>query len=461
MIRLFRVFIPHSVLLLLLSEAVLLYFCLCLASILILDVDPQFFLFYDGGLARFSIVVVSILGGMYFEDLYTNLRIRSRLLLLQQVSISLGVSFLVQALLTYIDPALMTPRWVMFYAGLLTLIILPAYRIAYTAAVLRKLSARRVLLVGNSPVLGEIARRFRETPELGLTAIGYLDEEEGKAPDGVRYLGSIKNLKKTVKEEKPELLVVGLEERRGRLPVYDLLELRLEGTEIEDAGHVYEIAHSRISIRELKPSQLVFTSEIGPPPGSVMLQNAYSMLIALLGTILFLPVMLLVAAAVKLTSTGPVFYRQMRVGRNGKTFELLKFRSMYEDAEARSGAVWAAKDDPRVTPAGRWLRLFRLDELPQFFNILRGEMNLVGPRPERPEFVKSLSEQIPFYQQRHRVKPGITGWAQINHKYGNTIEDTIIKLEYDLYYIKHISPALDMYIVFHTLKTVLLGRGAH
>ena len=170
--------------------------------------------------------------------------------------------------------------------------------------------------------------------------------------------------------------------------------------------------------------------------------------------------MVAVALAVKLFSKGPVFYRQTRVGRGGVPFTLYKFRSMYPDAELKSGAVWATKDDPRVTPVGRWLRKLRLDEMPQLFNVIRGDMSLVGPRPERPEFVQMLQEKIPYYRQRSCVKPGVTGWAQINHKYGDTIEDVTTKLEYDLYYIKNLAPSLDAYILFHTAKTVLLGRGA-
>ena len=192
----------------------------------------------------------------------------------------------------------------------------------------------------------------------------------------------------------------------------------------------------------------------------LQLQNIYSFLIALVSLVLSLPIMLLVALGVKLTSTGPVLFRQNRVGLNGKIFTIYKFRSMVVDAEATTGAVWAKKNDPRVTPVGAVLRKTRLDELPQIFNVLRGDMSIVGPRPERPEFVTVLSEQIPFYRQRHVVKPGVTGWAQINHKYGDTVEDTIIKLEYDLYYIKNLSPSLDLYIIFDTLKVMLFsGHG--
>jgi len=170
--------------------------------------------------------------------------------------------------------------------------------------------------------------------------------------------------------------------------------------------------------------------------------------------------MLLVFLLVRLSSRGPALYRQRRVGKNDAPFTLFKFRSMFADAEAESGAVWAQKDDPRVTSVGKWLRRLRLDELPQLFNVLRGEMSIVGPRPERPEFVTELEKKIPYYRQRHCIKPGITGWAQINHKYSDTLEDTIIKLEYDLYYIKNLAPALDAFIIFHTVKVMLLSRGS-
>jgi lipopolysaccharide/colanic/teichoic acid biosynthesis glycosyltransferase len=192
----------------------------------------------------------------------------------------------------------------------------------------------------------------------------------------------------------------------------------------------------------------------------VLIQGIYSVLLGVVGLVLSVPVMIIVALVVKFSSPGPILLRQTRVGLHGKHFVLYKFRSMYADAEARSGAVWASKDDPRITPAGRWLRRLRLDELPQFVNVVRRDMSIVGPRPERPEFSAMLEEKIPFYKQRHWVKPGITGWAQINHKYGDTVEDSMVKLEYDLYYIKHLAPALDAYIIFNTLKVMLLSRGA-
>lgn len=461
MIRLFRVFIPASVLALLLSEAVLILFCLVVVSVGVTDLDPEFFLFDEGGLLRMSCVVASMLAGLYFQDLYNNLRVRSRLLLLQQVSMAIGVSFLLQALLTYFNRDLMLPRWVMIYAAVLMLFLLPAWRLIFLQLALSALGQVKLLLVGNSSPLVEIAERIASRPELGLQVVGYLDSGDGQPfGDSVTKLGPVSDIRKVAATVKPDQIVVGMSERRARMPVYELLDLRLSGISVVEASTLYESTFGRVSTRDLRPSQLVYSSELGPAPVSVAFQAIYSWLLALLGLILLAPVMVIVAILVRLTSKGPILHRQKRVGLNDATFTVLKFRSMYADAEARTGAVWAKKNDPRITPIGRYLRLFRLDELPQFLNVLKGEMSFVGPRPERPEFVQALSEKIPFYRQRHFVKPGITGWAQINHKYGDTVEDTITKLEYDLYYIKHLSPSLDLYIIFNTLKTVLLGRGA-
>jgi exopolysaccharide biosynthesis polyprenyl glycosylphosphotransferase len=273
-------------------------------------------------------------------------------------------------------------------------------------------------------------------------------------------VGCIHDLPRVVSEQRPDRIVVGMAERRGRLPVNELLDLRFSGIRIEDVHSTYEATFGRVSVRGLRPSQLIFSTELGPRPNRVMWQSMYSFVIALAATIVTAPVMLMVAILVRLSSKGPVLYRQKRIGRNGAIFTLFKFRSMYANAEADTGPVWARKDDPRVTPVGRFLRRLRLDELPQLLNVVRGEMSIVGPRPERPEFVRALTEQIPYYRQRHCVKPGITGWAQINHKYGDTIEDTIRKLEFDLFYIKNLAPSLDAYIIFHTLKVMLLTRGA-
>jgi sugar transferase (PEP-CTERM system associated) len=459
MIRIFRVFIPASVVALLASEFILIYTCYVTAALVVLRVDPQVFLFDDNGWFRIAVVAVCLMTGVYFHDLYTKFRVRSRLVLLQQVGVVVGVAFLVQALLVYLRlRSLILPASVMIAGSGLAIVALPVWRILYSSFAVKAMGSERVLFLGTSPVVQEIVAYLAEHPETGMTTLGYLDDCE--APANGR-LGCIQDLCEVVDRFHPDRIVVGLSERRARLPVTQLLEMRLSGIYIEDALSTYEATFGRISTRQLRPSQFIFSStELGPKPSRVMLQSVYSMAIAILAALIAAPVMALVAILIRLTSRGPALYRQQRVGQNDRPFTLYKFRSMYRDAEQGSGAVWAQLDDPRITPVGKWLRKLRLDELPQLFNVLKGDMSIVGPRPERPEFVGQLEQRIPYYRHRHCVKPGITGWAQINHKYSDTIEDTIIKLEYDLYYIKNLAPVLDAYIMFHTAKVMLLSRGS-
>jgi sugar transferase (PEP-CTERM system associated) len=464
MIRVFRVFVPTSTLVLLVSEAVLIFTCYIAAAYAVfVDIDPQIFLLYDGGLVRIAIAAAIIMLGLYFHDLYARFRILSRILLVQQLCLVLGVAFIAQAVLSYLNRNWILPKWLMIYGSALVLITLTAWRIVFSAAVRKAVGAQRILFIGTSPAVFEIVEHLEGNPELGLCALGYLDEDCDPAPSQptpARRLGCLGDLRQIANETRPDRIVVGLRERRMRMPINDLLELRFSGVQTEEIANLYETTFGRVCAREIRPSHLVFSSDLGPRRHSVQIQTLYSTAIAFVAFLITLPVMLIVAIIVKLTSPGPILHRQVRVGLHDRPFTVLKFRSMYRDAEARTGAVWAKKNDPRITPVGRWLRRLRLDELPQLINVLRGDMSIVGPRPERPEFVKTLSEQIPYYRQRHCVKPGITGWAQINYKYGDTIEDTITKLEYDLYYIKNLSLSLDLYIMFHTVKIMLLLRGS-
>jgi sugar transferase (PEP-CTERM system associated) len=467
MIRLFRVFIPTSVLGLLLSEFILIYLCYIVSPFLLYkfvnsEFDPQFFLFSDGGFFRIGLVVACIMSGIYFHNLYAQLRIRSRLLLIQQLCLVVGIAFLTEALLVYVKrPEWTVPRWVMIFGSALTLMLLPAWRLFYNSVVIKALGHQRLLFLGTSAIAREIAAHLFDHPETGFMTVGFVDDidPETDLPGGP-LLGTLDDLTQIVKNYKPDRIVVGMSERRQRLPVQTLLDLRFSGIHIEEAYKTYESTFTRVCTRELRPSQLIFSSELGPRRDSVFWHTVVSFGVAGVLVLVFAPVMLLVAIAVKLTSRGPILHRQTRVGLNDVPFTLYKFRSMYVDAEQRSGAVWAKKDDPRITPLGRWLRRLRFDELPQLFNVLRGDMAIVGPRPERPEFVKTLGEQIPYYRQRHCVKPGITGWAQINYKYGDTLQDTITKLEFDLYYIKNLALSLDTYIMFHTLKVMLFSDTA-
>jgi sugar transferase (PEP-CTERM system associated) len=467
MIRLFKVSIPSNVIALVFSEAILIVSCYTLAAYWSLDLGVDVFLWDDGGIWRVAALTAILLLGIYFHDLYDTYRVRNHVLLVQQFCMVLGIGFLLQALANYAHwSILLLPKWMMVYGSMLVLIVLPAWRILFDAFLSRAIGAQRILFLGSSQVVKEIIARISDRSELGLSAIGYLEDgtssqaESAIAVPGVPRLGVIEDLDEALNNQVPDRIVVGMTERRNRLPVSRLLELRYSGIHIEDAANVYEAIFGRVSTRDLRPSQLIFSAELGPSRSSMQLQSVYSFILCAVGMVIALPIMLVVALLVKLTSPGPILYRQRRVGLNDTIFTLYKFRSMQQDSEKDTGAVWAQRDDPRVTPVGAWLRKLRLDELPQLFNVLRGEMSLVGPRPERPEFVAVLQEKIPYYRQRHCVKPGISGWAQINHRYGDTIEDTMIKLEFDLYYIKNMAPSLDAYIIFHTAKTMLLGRGA-
>ncbi|HEX3685007.1 MAG TPA: sugar transferase [Bryobacteraceae bacterium] len=459
MIRLFRVFIPASVIALLVSEICLVLACYGAASFFTLSEDPSVYLFTEENYWKVLIVGGCVILGLYFQDLYSDLRIASRILLVQQVCLAVGSALLMMAFLGYLRPDMLLGRWLMIAGSLGLVVLLPLWRIFFWKYVVVALRSERVLLLGNSSILGEVISEVVARPEFGYSIVGYVCEEQ-PCDFPVPCLGGLADVRKVCEEYKPTRIVVGMAERRNRLPVQDLLEIRFTGVLIEDAADTYEMAMRRVCSRKIQPSQLIFSSVLGPRPQAIALQNFYSLLLGLAGSILALPFMLFTAIAVKLSSKGPVLYRQRRVGLNGRVFTLYKFRSMYVDAEARTGAVWASVDDPRITRVGRWLRKLRLDELPQLWNVLMGDMAIVGPRPERPEFVEMLAHQIPYYRQRLAVKPGITGWAQINHKYGDTELDAMIKLEYDLYYIKNVAPALDFYIIFHTLKVMLLSRGA-
>lgn len=430
-----------------------------LLAIFLLRMDAGFYLFGEGNYWKLLVVTGFIILALYYQDLYTELRITSRLLLVQQVCLAVGSALLLLAFLGFLQPEFLMSRWLMVLGSALVVLVLPVYRVFFWKYIIGALRSERVLLLGNSSILGEVIECLQEKPQFGYSLLGYLCEDK---PNDfpIPCLGTLNDVREICDKHKPTRIVVGMAERRNRLPMHDLLEIRFAGVVIEDAADTYEVAMRRVCSRKIQPSQLIFSRMLGPSTHALTIQSLYSFVIGVIGMVAFSPLMLLTALAVRLSSRGPVFYRQRRVGVNGRTFTLYKFRSMYADAEARTGAVWASKDDPRITPLGKWLRRLRLDELPQFWNVVKGDMVIVGPRPERPEFVDVLAQQIPYYRQRLAVKPGITGWAQINHKYGDTQLDAMIKLEYDLYYIKHVAPALDFYIIFHTVKVMLLSRGA-
>jgi sugar transferase (PEP-CTERM system associated) len=268
------------------------------------------------------------------------------------------------------------------------------------------------------------------------------------------------HLMESVKRQKVHRVIVAMPDRRGTIPMPELLQLRMLGVKIEEATSWLEKISGKIEVENLYPSWLVFGQGFRRSTAFIVVRRLISIMISLLGLILAVPLFPLIMLAIRLDSKGPIFYSQARVGKAGHVFKVVKFRTMRQDAEAANGPQWAGNNDPRVTRVGKFLRSSRLDEIPQLWCVLKGDMAFVGPRPERPEFIEWLSKEIPYYGVRHMVRPGLTGWAQVKYKYGSTIEDAREKLQYDLYYIKNASIGLDLLIMFLTVKIVLLRRGA-
>ncbi|HUQ90170.1 MAG TPA: sugar transferase [Bryobacteraceae bacterium] len=462
MIRLFRVFIPTSIVGLLISEIILVMGCFLLA--MAWQFQPfSFYLLYENGLAQASIALATIILGLYLNDCYERVRIRSWMVFVQQLCLILGIAFLVQALLSYAKMDIRMPRTSMLAGSVLCLFLLPGWRSVYSRIALEVFGAEKLIFAGTHPLQFELAQYLTDHPEFAMKPVGFAVEDEEARLQVKDYpvAGTIAELPALAAQLRFDRVILGLKEDESPQAIQAVIQLQQSGRNVVKVGDTYESVFGRVPISQLKPIQIMFKEGFSSSVIVTTSQVVYSWIIALTGVLLVSPIMLLTAIAVRLTSPGPVLFRQVRAGKNNVPFVLYKFRSMFADAEAHTGAVWAQENDPRITPLGRVLRKYRLDELPQLFNVLLGDMCMVGPRPERPEFIKVLAERVPFYMQRLSVHPGITGWAQINYRYGNTIEDTVTKLEYDLFYIKNLSPQLDFYIMFHTMKTMLLTRGAY
>lgn len=417
----------------------------------------------DGDLAP-KVAAVAVATGLtfYIADLYrTDLRLSHRELVARLI-VALPVSALLTAAAGFAVPALRFGRLgfvAVFAAGSVGLV---TWRLVWNAISANQRLAMRVLVLGVS----RNANRLAELQKAGthpFSILGFLDDAPGAAdnlPDGTELLGKTRDLLNLADELQPDLVVVALPDMRGALPTGDLLECRLRGIRVEDWPTFYEKRTGKVLVTDLRPSWLIFADGFSKTEITRAIKRTLDIVMSFVGLVVTLPVMAAIAIAIRLDSPGSVLFRQRRVGQSGRIFTLNKFRSMRADAEASSGAVWASRDDPRVTRLGRILRTARLDELPQLVNVLVGDMSFVGPRPERPEFVRTLQRQIPYYMGRLAVKPGITGWAQVKYHYAASVEDTLEKLQYDLYYIKNLSPFLDVLILLSTIQVVLFARGS-
>lgn len=446
---------------LMISEGVLIYLCGLLSIWMRFGAGSTGVLAADRGWLKLLLAMTVIQASFYLFDLYDFQMIRLKSVLMVQLFQALGLAAIALALIFYMMPGMMLGRGVFALAMILMMSMMLAWRLLVQWLVGHPRLAERVLIIGAEDGAVNIAREVLNRREAGYEIVGFIGEDPAQVGQSLinpRVVGVMDDLEQVVAACKPDRLVVALSDRRGKLPLDLLLKLKVrDEIAVEESGNFYERLTGKISTDRLRPGQLVFADTIRWMRFYRRMRRFVDISLSIIGLIVTSPLTIAVAIGIKLESKGPVFYIQERVGLHGQTYKIIKFRSMRTDAET-NGAVWAVENDPRVTRIGKLIRKLRIDEIPQFINILMGDMSIIGPRPERPEFVAQLEQGIPFYSERHLVKPGLTGWAQVCYPYGASFEDAREKHQYDLYYIKNQSPLLDTVILFDTLRVVLFGR---
>ena len=456
MIRLFNVYYPLRTLVLLVVETVVVFTSFLVGMLLAFPDEAYIVLNYQYGYVRILIATVVVLTCSHWFDLYDSSRFDAKGELYFRLFLVPGVLALGLGLIGYFFPRLLPGN----NASLIGLVILTfglfGWRTAYAWLVQQPYMQEKVYVLGTGQRAQRLVQGLRQRKDLGFDVIGWSGNIEG----AVTRESAAAHLMELAGQHRVHRVIVAMPDRRGTFPVHELLQLRLSGVRIEEATSWLEKFSGRIEVEQLYPSWLIFADGFRFSTSFNLMRRLLSTLMALMLLLFTLPFLPLVILAIKLDSKGPALYRQKRVGRAGQTFYCFKFRTMRQDAEADTGPTWAGDDDPRITRIGKFLRSSRIDEIPQLWCVFKGDMAFVGPRPERPEFVEWLSKEIPYYGVRHAVRPGITGWAQVRYKYGNTVEDAKEKLQYDLFYIKNASLGLDILIMFQTIKIVLLGRGA-
>jgi sugar transferase (PEP-CTERM system associated) len=400
---------------------------------------------------------------LYYNDFYDLTLVHSNRELVVRLLQAAGAASILLAALYFLQPTLMIGNGIFVSALFVFLVAILGWRLIFNLVSGSMKLQERVLFVGTGETARKVARQILDQREFAYRVIGFIDDDASRIGERIvnpAIVGTPADMDRLIREHHIDRIVVGLSDRRGKLPVEELLRAKMAGIRVEDATTTYERVTGKLLIDDLRPSFLIFSDGFRVSRASRLMKRTIDLLLSLVLAIVALPLMVITALIVFLDDGSPVLYRQERVGENGRAFTLSKFRSMRKDAEKGGTPIWAQDGDNRVTRIGRFIRKTRLDELPQLWNVVRGDMSFVGPRPERPFFVDQLSKEIPFYQQRHAVKPGLTGWAQVKYRYGSSLEDAMEKLRYDLYYIKHLSVFFDLTIVFDTVKVVLFRKGA-
>lgn len=446
-----------------LTELVLVLFCFHIATLVLLGPNSYVIFSNEYGYLKIFFAGVVCFFSMYLTDFYDSRIVTSRREAITRFPQVFGLICIILGVSYYFFPSLGLGRGILLLGASLLAVLLALWRLGFIWYSRQHIAGSNALVLGDGSFTSGLLHEVELRPESGLRIVGIVADglDKSGASNGDKVLGSPEELLSLVREYNVERVIVALADRRGRMPLEQLWRLKALGITVEEGISVYETVTGKTPLEALRPSWLLFDGQGRSVRHVRFLQQICSFVITVLALILAAPLMLMIAVLIKLDSRGPVFYKQERVGHLGKTFVMYKFRTMREEAEVETGPVWAISNDSRVTRVGRFLRKWRLDELPQFINVGKGEMNLVGPRPERPAFVEQLRSQIPFYDARHAIRPGVTGWAQINYKYANSVADSTEKLQYDLFYLKHGSVGFDLMVMFQTLKVVLAGRGAH
>ena len=425
---------------------------------------------YRHGFLKILMLSATFMICMYYYDLYDSSILSNRREVLSRLVQVLGTICILLAIVYYFYPPLELGRGIVLIGLPFVVILLLLWRGLFSAINGRPRFAERTMIFGDEPSTSRLLGELEARPELGLNVVGrvlvagngaYELNWDCPNPAGTS-VGPItdEDLPAAICRQRVNRIIVALDDRRGRLPVEMLLSQKSRGVLVQDGIEYYEQITGKIPIESLRLGTLLFSSGFHLTRLLLIYKRLASIVVSIFGLVLSLPLLPFIAFTIKLTSPGRLLYHQKRVGKDDSIFYCHKFRTMRADAEADTGPTWASDEDPRITPVGRFLRTTRLDEIPQLWNVLKGDMSFIGPRPERPEFIEQLKQEIPFYSLRHTVRPGITGWAQIRYKYGSSVDDAREKLRYDLFYVKHMSPGLDALIFFSTIKIILLGRGA-
>jgi sugar transferase (PEP-CTERM system associated) len=458
-IRIFNAYFPSRTLLLAFSEACVVVFAFTMSCVVLMGRDADIFLNYDGGFANIALITVVFVLCMYYGDLYDSLILSNRrevIIRLIQVS---GVGTLVMAVVYSAYPKARLGAKNFELGLVLVMFLVWFWRELFLWMFRSKHLLERAVLLGDGPLARKLAQEIISRPDLGLKLVGYVSASASQTQNNLPHLGTPAQLSEVVRIREVRRVLVAMSDQRGKLPMNELLAIKSQYARVQDGAEIYEKLTGKLPIESLRMSWLLFSSGLQSSRWATAWKTAFSFIISLILLILCLPIMLLVALAIRLDSPGPAVFLQKRVGKGGKHFTLYKFRSMYHAIDECKINPPAEEDDPRITRLGRFLRKSRLDELPQLYNILRGDMHFVGPRPFVPDQEEELVKAIPLYNQRWNVKPGATGWAQINRGYCATLADNSEKLAYDLFYIKNMSLSLDLLIMFKTMKILLLGRG--